>query len=266
MIGNGWIDWATKVPGHPKKVYSQSNSGEWITCHSIVGDLPSHSIPPRFQSDEHDSAGNFTPAAAASVMFILYRDGSLVQMYPVTASTWTSGGPAANTRSWAIEAEGGAASSPGGYGEPLTPAAVATFARLMREWKAYKGVARILPEHMRQHKDVAKQFGYPATACASDRYAEAWARVLLEDGVIEEELSMSAREDILLGMFAGSEQHGTREERLAYAEGRLAAIVLGAAPSLIESGAANPVGAGSAGGVPEHRHAIESVTLGGVIR
>lgn len=207
----GWLDWADRsVLGHPAKVYTQPNSGEWITCHSVVGDLPGHAIPDRFLSGERNPDGSFTDYAAASVMFILYRDGHLRQMYPVTASTWTSGGREANTRSWAIEAEGG---GPGGaalamplppllltaadlviptlFTEPLTPTASATFVRLVREWEEYNGRA-VEPNDLRQHKDVAAEFGYSPTACASDRYAGAWALAL----DIGEEDDMALQEQV----------------------------------------------------------------------
>lgn len=169
-IINGWVDWAERRDGHPLKVYTQKNSGEWITCHSIVGNLPNHAIPLRFLSDARNTDGSFTANAAASVMFILYKDGHLVQMYPVTESTWTSGGREANTRSWAIEAEGGY--SP--QDEPLTPEASQSFVRLIREWESYTGHKAVPNETLLEHRDVALQFAYNPTACASGRYKEAW--------------------------------------------------------------------------------------------
>lgn len=182
-IINGWIDWAERRDGHPLKQYSKKNSAEWITCHSIVGDLPNHAIPSRFLDDSRKPDGSFTDSAAASVMFILYKDGHLIQMYPVTSSTWTSGGSEANTRSWAIEAEGGL--SP--YTEKLTQQARTTFVRLVQEWEQYSGRKAIPNETLLQHKDVARKFGYLATACASDRYSEAWEACLLnEDDMYKE--------------------------------------------------------------------------------
>lgn len=192
MIVNGFVDWAERIRGHPDKVYSTPNTGEWITCHSVVSDLPNHSIPDRFLSNERLPDGRFTANAAASVMFILYKDGHLVQMYPVTASTWTSGGPQANTRSWAIEAEGGANPT----NEPLTPAACATFVRLVREWEAYTGRKAFPDATLKQHKDVAHTFGYAATACASDRYAAAWALTQVqEEDMTEAQTRAIAKEE-----------------------------------------------------------------------
>jgi hypothetical protein len=176
VIINGWLDWAVRVDGHPAKVYSQPNSGEGIACHSIVGDLPYHSIPSRFLSDERETGnpGRFSAMAAASVMFILYRDGQLTQMYPVTASTWTSGGFDGNTRFWAVEAEGG---GPGNYAEPLTPAAESTFLRLVQEWERHTGNHAEPGVNILEHRQIAAKYGYAPTACASGRYAGAWARI-----------------------------------------------------------------------------------------
>lgn len=206
MIINGWVSFAQRMDGHPGKTYTQQNSGEWLTCHSVVGDLPNHAIPPRFLSDERKPDGSFTDWAAASVQFILYKDGHLIQLYPVTASTWTSGGKEANTRSWSIEAEGG---GPGGaslamplppiqgditfglFTEPLTAQAITTFVRLVREWEEHNGRA-VEPGDLRQHKDVAAEFGYAPTACASNRYAGAWAQAL----ALEEEDDMALQEQV----------------------------------------------------------------------
>ena len=187
---DGYIDWAKRIDGIPDKIYSQPNSGEWITCHSIVGQESEFEdgIPNRFLDTSKLPDGSYTANAAASCMFILRRNGTLIQMYPVTASTWTSGGREANTRSWAIEAEGGLASSPGGYGELLTPEATRTFTRLVREWeghtgrKAVSGVTQAASGvTLKQHKDVAREFGYSPTACASDRYRIAWEAATVQE-------------------------------------------------------------------------------------
>lgn len=174
MIVDGFIDWARRIDGHPLKVYSQPNAGLGIACHSIVGDLPNHSIPSRFLSDDRNPDGSFTASAAASVMFILYRDGHLIQMYPVTASTWTSGGFEGNTRYWAIEAEGGGYPN---YGEDLTKAAQDTFVRLVTEWEAHSGLTALPNLNILQHRQIAARYGYAATACASGRYDTAWSRI-----------------------------------------------------------------------------------------
>lgn len=178
-IVDGWIDWAdTSIKGRPEKVYSAPNRGEGVILHSVVGDLPGHGVPDRFLSMDRDANGRFTPYAAASVMFILYRDGWLRQMYPVTASTWTSGGPEANTRYWAVELEGG---GPGNYSEPITLEAARTLTQLVLEWQNYSGYtaseARIFG-----HSDAARRWNYAPTACPSGRY-DWWLDQLFRKGV-----------------------------------------------------------------------------------
>lgn len=196
ITNEGWLDWAQRIDGIPDKVYSEPNSGEWITCHSVVGEESEFEdgIPNRFLS--HDSYYDpdlgmyrYTRYAAASSMFVLRKSGLLIQMYPIMASTWTSGGREANTRSWAIEAEGGLKPN---YREPLTPEAEKTFVRLVEEWEAYSGRKAVPGVTLLQHKDVAQRFGYAATACASDRYRYAWVRIANR----EEEEDMSKLDDL----------------------------------------------------------------------
>lgn len=201
MIVNGWIDWARHVFGIPDKVYSQPNKGIGIACHSVVGRESEFEdgIPNRFLSTDRLPNGRYTDAAAASVMFVLRENGQLIQMYPVTASTWTSGGFEGNTSFWAVEAEGGLYPD---YGEKLTPAAEATFIRLVREWEAYTGLHASPGINILQHKDIAKLYGYDATACASDRYSNAWARVAAgESGglTVEEKERLARLERIVAG-------------------------------------------------------------------
>jgi hypothetical protein len=227
MIGpDGFINWAKRIDGVADKVYTARNSGEWITCHSIVGGESEFDdgVPNRFLDRSRNADGSYTANAAASVMFVLRLNGQLIQMYPIWASTWTSGGREANTRSWAIEAEGGFASNPG---EKLTEAQVVTFIRLAREWEAWSGKKAIPGSTLLQHKDVAKQFGYAATACASDRYSEAWARVAKgEDSVDGTEYVTRAELDRLIRrIFNGQEGNTTVENgmtRLTTEEERIA--------------------------------------------
>jgi hypothetical protein len=176
MIVNQWLDWAIHFPGPADKVYSQPNSGEGIACHSVVGAEKDYEdgIPNRFLSLERTADGRYTPAAAASCMFILRRNGVLIQMYPVTASTWTSGGFEGNTKYWAIEAEGGLYPT---YGEPLTLPAQETFIRLVTEWEAYTGLSAKPGVNILQHSQIAQKYNYAPTACASGRYAEVWERI-----------------------------------------------------------------------------------------
>ena len=176
----GFITWAIRVDGIADKVYTQENSGNWITCHSIVGRESEFQdgIPNRFLSIAKNSDGTYTADAAASCMFILRENGELIQMHSIWSSTWTSGGREANCNSWAIEAEGGLFPN---YGEKLTEAATLTFIRLVKEWETHTGKKAVPGITLKQHKDVAKEFGYLSTACASDRYSEAWARLEIEE-------------------------------------------------------------------------------------
>ena len=176
MITKGWLDWTIHIPGPPDKVYSERNTGGGIACHSIVGAESDFEDgrPNRFISMDKTADGRYTPSAAASCMFILRRNGVMIQMYPVTASTWTSGGFEGNTGYWAIEAEGGLFPN---YGEPLTLPAQEAFIRLVTEWEAYTGVSAQPGVNILQHSQIAQRFNYAATACASGRYAEAWERI-----------------------------------------------------------------------------------------
>lgn len=189
-IVEGWIDWAERRDGIPDKVYSQPNRGEGIAMHSVVGNLPNHRIPGRFL-DTTKANGRYVPAAAASCMFILYRDGHLVQMYPVTASTWTSGGFDGNTRYWAVEAEGGLNPT----NEPLEKPAEDTFIRLVTEWENEKPGRRAQPGvNLLQHKEIARKYGYAATACASDRYDGALVRIIAGERYRETGADMTKEE------------------------------------------------------------------------
>lgn len=166
-IVDGWIDWAIQAPGIPDKVYTEPNKGLGLIGHSIVGSYAG--AISRFMSTARDAAGNYTPNAAASVMFILCKDGVLIQCYPVTASTWTSGGRQANTSYWAIEAEGG---PPGNVSEPLTDAQVKTLMRLVAEYEAHAGRKVVRGTTFREHGEIAASLGYAATSCPSNRYAK----------------------------------------------------------------------------------------------
>jgi len=223
VIKDGWVDWAERVDGVPDKIYSAPCKGLWLTCHSIVGEESEFQdgIPNRFLSTEKwfNPATNrieYTPAAAASCKFILRKNGHLIQMYPLVAATWTSGGPEANVGSDAIEAEGG---GPAWTTEPLTKAAEDTFIRLYTELEAARGWDPKRPlDYLRQHKDVARAFDYAPTACASDRYSNAWNRLAAGERYGENALKLTElqTENLLLRVFAGSEfaTTETRQQRL----------------------------------------------------
>lgn len=210
MIVNGWLDWAERKDGIADKIYSAANSGRGLVCHSQEGYR--NSIESRFFSTERDSAGRYTPYAAASAMFYNPLEGPLVQYYPVTASTWTSGNSFANTTLWATESEGLA-------GTPLNANQVENMLRLAEEWEAYSGgIASRDPAHRTvwQHNEVWNWASPNAgpTACPSNRYEPFFAA--LEDRVTRQEY-----EDLLLSVWSGSEEASlSREERLANARYR----------------------------------------------
>lgn len=176
MIVGGWLDWTVRIDGIADKVYTEPNRGLGIACHSVVGmeSEGADGVPDRFLATNRGADGRYTDYAAASCMFVLRRNGTLIQMYPISASTWTSGGREGNTRFWAIEAEGGRYPD---YGEKLTPVAEAAFIRLVTEWEAHTGIRAAPGANILQHKDIATAYGYAATACASDRYSAVWARI-----------------------------------------------------------------------------------------
>lgn len=190
LTHDGWLTSPlfARIDGHPAKRYTAPNTGALgIACHSIVGEEPDDQdgIPGRFLSDERepDDPSRFTARAAASVMFILRKHMQHVQMYDVETSTWTSGGREANTQTWAIEAEGG---GPGNEREPLTRHQEDGFIEIARAWQwKHSGLPGLW-----QHKDLARKFGYEPTACASDRYANAWARLMGTDQQQEQEQPM----------------------------------------------------------------------------
>lgn len=175
----GWVEHPDfiRIDGVADKVYSQANSGEGgLACHSIVGEEPDtqDGIPNRFLSLERGDDGLYTKVAAASCMFILRKRAKHVQMYPVTASTWTSGGREANTTTWAMEAEGGRLSD---VSEPLTRHQEDGFLVIATAWEERTGRQLVVGQTVRAHKEIAREFGYDPTACESGRYRGAWARL-----------------------------------------------------------------------------------------
>lgn len=188
-VVNGWLDWAQRLPGVPDKVYTEKNKGLGLIGHSIVG-TPAAALG-RFLSTQVDEQGNYTGYAAASVMFINPKVGPLIQMYPVWASTWTSGGREANTSLWAIETEGGA---PGNENEPLNDNQVGNLTRLASDFEAHTGRKVVRSEGgglhkddtFREHGEVAQQYGYGGTACPSNRYGRFYAALAKGDLMTED--------------------------------------------------------------------------------
>lgn len=192
ITGSGWCTFATRIPGPADKIYSEPNSGIGFACHSIVGSA--EAALARFLSTDRLPNGMYTPAAAASCTFILKQNGELIQMYPITASTWTSGSRAANTQYIAMELEGGALPD---YGEPMTGPQVASFVLLVRDLETKTGVRYVPNVNMLQHKQLVALYGGGATACASDRYDLGWA-ALQEDDMTPELLARLERVERLV--------------------------------------------------------------------
>lgn len=181
-VVDGWVREFTTYPGPKDKVYSKKNTGQYIINHSIVGSV--QAALSRFTSTQRDSSGNYTPYAAASVMFINPYVGVPIQMYPITASTWTSGGPEANTSMWAVENEGGGV---GNYSEPLNPNQVANLFLIKQLWEQVtKKVATRAT--FREHNEVAAEYGYSPTACPSNRIQPFYDALEQEQDMTPEEV------------------------------------------------------------------------------
>jgi hypothetical protein len=203
ITSDGWVTWATRVEGIKDKIYSQPNSGQGFACHSIVGSI--NAALGRFLSTERLPDGRYTPYAAASCVFLLAYDGKLIQMYPITASTWTSGGPEGNCNYIPLELEGGW--NP--YDEPMTDAQVETFVRLIRELEQHKGFRYLPGRNMLEHWQVAEKYSYAPTACASGRYARGWA-ALQGDKMSELDKARLDRLESIVAGFGINDEAGNR--------------------------------------------------------
>lgn len=186
----GWLQHPDfiRIDGHPLKLYTAPNTGDGgLACHSVVGEEADFldGVPNRFLDDSRNPDGSFTDAAAASCMFILRKRMPHIQMYPIWAATWTSGGRGANTSTWAMEAEGGGYIWLNGqlvsnFSEPLTEHQVRGFLIIATAWEQHKGKKLVVSKTVRPHWQLARDFGTASTACESGRYQYAWAR--LESG------------------------------------------------------------------------------------
>jgi hypothetical protein len=204
VIINGWLDWCDHLPGPTDKVYSAKNAGNGLALHSMEG-YGYGGIHGRMNNTDRDAGGRYTFYAQASWMFSLMVDGTLIQHYPVTASTWTSGNWLANTTLWGIESEGKA-------GFPLTAAQVKTFIRLAREYEAHTGKPATREHPIRtlwEHNEVA-QWAEPnggPTSCPSRRYDPAYAE-LARPTTTETDMTPEERAtfNALVGIFGGAEK------------------------------------------------------------
>lgn len=197
---DGWVKWAKRVDGPRDKVYTQPNSCDGFACHSIVGEESAFQdgIPDRFLSELKNPDGSYTSYAAASCQFINRKGskgGQLIQMYPLSASTWTTGSRGANCSTVSMEAEGG---GPAWTTEPLDEAQEDNFVRLIKDISEWNGKLYVPNSNVLQHKQWVQIYGGGATACASERYQGAWRKLLASNG--DEE--MTPEEKLLFGALA----------------------------------------------------------------
>lgn len=234
---DGWIDHPDfiRIDGVPDKIYSGQNTGdEGLACHSVVGEEPDEQdgIPNRFLSLVKDANGRYTGYSAASCMFILRKRMPHVQMYPIWASTWTSGSARANCTTWAMEAEGGYRP----HDEPLTKHQENGFLVIASAWEQKKLRGCEVGRTARAHRDLVQVFGGNPTSCESGRYRNAWKRLTDGERWVEKEGLMAFEEDILLAMFSGSEEVALgRDERIKNARFRMGEIVKGERMSLMDT-------------------------------
>lgn len=212
-----------QIPGVPGKQNSRKNAGDAFAMHSVVGQEAEFQdgVPNRFLDtstfyDPVYGVYRFTPYAAASCQTILRKFATvvagyatLIQMYPLTSSTWTSGGSAANEKFLSMEMEGGGYLPDGtpNFREPMNDIQVATWVEYMRaleDWnsKRFGRPFRFVEgANLLQHKQIAASYGYDATACASDRYDRGLA-ALKEDG-----MGMSPSEKKITGVAWGDYEY-----------------------------------------------------------
>jgi hypothetical protein len=171
LLASGWFDFAMRAPGLPQNSYPWNNSMENFYLHSMVGLY----------------ATTRSPVWTGTVLY----DGTAMQHFPQWQGV-PHGGTLANPFGPGWEAEGGFLVEDGGlgYDEPLRPAQVATYLRLIADHSAYTGnqLTRV-PGSRRglvEHREVA------STACPSGRYAPLYI-ALQEDS----DMAMSAAERVL---------------------------------------------------------------------
>ena len=196
-IVGGWSTLATRHNGLTDKKYSTPNAGLGICCHSIEGSIAG--ALSRFDSTAKNASGSYTPAAAASCMWLNPKVGRLIQCYPVTASTWTSGNRKANTELWAVESEGVA-------GERLNANQVANMLTLRDEFETHTGLGLgrgssdgVFSRNLFQHSEVWnwESPNTGPTACPSGRYAPFFE-------ALEDEMELWERVERLEALVAGN--------------------------------------------------------------
>ncbi|MCH7697808.1 MAG: N-acetylmuramoyl-L-alanine amidase [Chloroflexi bacterium] len=230
MIINGWLDWATHVPGPANKQYQQANSVSGYVAHSAVGFYGGWAS--RLFSDERDpdNPASYSGYAAASVHGWINYDGSVIQHYPFTSSCWASGNIHANTNFIAFENEGG---PPGDESERLTAKQIAANVRIIRELSGWKGWQPSRPRSpsdktatLYEHNECVRIWGGNATACPSKRipwddflaHLRGDPVLLMAGGETMSAAFMKSRNDAFVYLVTGNtkrKMHGERTELAA---------------------------------------------------
>jgi N-acetyl-anhydromuramyl-L-alanine amidase AmpD len=166
-----WYPPAGLRPGPSWKQYGQQNSVRGVVCHSMVGPTSA-------------ALGElYKPSRQASWTFSVSKDGTVLQHYPLNASSWHCGSAEWNTKLVGIEHEGGGI---GNESEPLTPEQREASVKLVR-WIAEQGgwkPSRSAPKTLYEHNEVSPI----PTACPSRRIP--WAAYILTTGRPSPELSL----------------------------------------------------------------------------
>ncbi len=227
MIVDGWLDWATRIPGPSDKRYSQPNAAVGYVPHSAVGFYAGWESRLFSTERDPDNPARYSRYAAASVHGWIAYDGSVIQHYPFTVSCWASGNRHANTNFVAFENEGG---PPGDESERLTAKQIAANVRIIRELSAWQGWKASRPKSrsdntatLYEHNECVRLWGGGATACPSQRIP--WDDILahlrgdpvllMAGGESMSAVFMKTRNDPFVYLVTGNtkrKMHGEREE------------------------------------------------------
>jgi len=177
---DGWLTWATRVPGPPEKIYSAVNKVEGYVPHSAVGYLDAWLRRLRSMERDPNNPARFSDFAAASMHGWIPKRGKVLQHYSFFKSCWGSGHAYPNTHFPAFENEGG---PPGNESEPLTEFQLEMNERIiweLSEWKGWKPTRPRGPSDtsasLYEHNEC-RRWGSAPTACPSGRMTELWVRV-----------------------------------------------------------------------------------------
>ena len=191
---DGWLTWATRLPGRAGKFNEGTNAVKGIFMHSAEGYAP-HLL---------DLAVHGPLSWHGSILF----DGTLYQHYPLTARCWHAS--AANQEYAGFEFEGKVPEDP-----TLTDAQIATAARLTKDIAAWKGWTPKRPQNIAdkthtlwEHREVTR-LGGSATACPSGRIP--WDEILRRLDQQPEDPFTFTREQGLWAIQALSFEYGLQQ-------------------------------------------------------